>query len=85
MCWQSSALGAPRPAFFANSLAEDKIDEAARIREYYENGGSNTDYDTYAADYSAAIQDSDQKILFRNLLYGCAGAGAVGFAISFAF
>lgn len=79
----SAASGAVGLAM--NVLAQEKIDEYMAIEDDYENSNSNANYDEYNQKYTAAYNETDEKMKIRNICYIAAGVGLVCFGVSFAF
>jgi len=57
-------------------------DELSRIENIYRLNPTSAAYDRYSSDYQTTWDSAHTMLIVRNILYGCAGAGGIGFTLS---
>ncbi|MBD3239038.1 MAG: hypothetical protein GF331_00525 [Chitinivibrionales bacterium] len=72
-------------AIWADAVVAGKMADNESIRAAYDAEPTNQNYDEYSDDYQENWDDAQTSATIRNVLYGAAGAFAVGFAISIPF
>ncbi|MFH0921752.1 MAG: CsgG/HfaB family protein [Fibrobacterota bacterium] len=68
-----------------NASAQSDIDESRKIRDEYIQSQTNIAYDALKVRYNEKVNSAENKVLLRNVAYGLAAAGAVGFGVTFTF
>jgi len=68
-----------------NASAQKDIDESQKISDEYYQGQTNNNFDAQNASYKDKFNSAESKILLRNVAFGLAAAGAVGFGVTFTF
>lgn len=75
------AVGAGACGAYFNGQVSAHVDDAATI----EQSTTSANFDSKAVEYAEEYELAEQSVLLRNLSYGVAALGVVGFGVSFAF